>query len=134
METIVEKTPQQILTEAADLLEEEGRWGRGRLFNFQSNFQEETSNQSVCMMCAHGAIAYCGEPKVKSRILEGKKPFYHFEFAHDDGKNDRNRHLYKNVQMAHWMAAKAGLTTQFNDAKNRTQQEVIAKLREAANQ
>lgn len=58
----MEKNYKDILLEAADLLEQEGRWGKRRFFNLDNPAKP-------CVMCAHGAIAYCGNPKVRDIIL-----------------------------------------------------------------
>lgn len=149
----MEKTAQQILTEAADYLEREGAWGQRNYFRFKKNLSSSDSSPA-CVMCAHGAIAYCGSPAVKEQILSGKvvdfftraaspvlacaaaltaaaerKGFSVLEYIRKYPQHYGNN---SELAYAHYLAAKAGLTFDFNDTLGRTKQEVIVKLREAA--
>ncbi len=56
----MEKTASDILLAAAALLEEEDVWSRGSYFR---------KTNKGCSMCAHGAIAYCGNDIVKNYVL-----------------------------------------------------------------
>ena len=113
----MKKTPQQILTEAADLLEKEElvKWGQGRYFWPSESF---SSSSPACVVCAHGAIAYCADLEIQSMALV-------------DAIKADSTYIEKNK--AHSIAKKAGLYYGFNDFPGRTKQEVIDKLREAAN-
>jgi hypothetical protein len=150
----MEKTASQILTEAADLLEleEKGRWGKGNYF--VTNTQDSAG--PACIMCAHGAIAYCGNPNVRSKVKAQKHASAGvitamsagaiaaaspFGYKSRQKTADRNgitleqhiRNTYSGeIGLAHYRAAKVGLTFDFNDKPGRTKQEVIDKLREAA--
>jgi hypothetical protein len=124
----MEKTTQDILNEAAALLEEEGRWIKGRLF-------KTGPNGKGCSMCAHGAIAYCGNRAIRDLIEENK-----MSQANDVGNAIINGgggigdeySQRKSIYAAHQNAKKVGLTFAYNDATIRTKGEVIGKLHEAA--
>jgi len=119
------KTASQILNEAADLLEEEGRWDQRYLFKI---------TEKGCSMCAHGAIAYCGNPKVKEFILN-KDRFKTVDEAMlvlGGDTIEEWRSQGGEVGVAHYFAAKNGLTFAFNDHPATTKQDVIHKLREIA--
>ena len=117
----MEKTPQQILTEAADLLEN-GGW------TWRQQFLQEGSS---CKMCAHGAIAYCGDPTVKARVDAGDMRSSNFWDAMNAGMDLPVKWKPTPVNTAHFNAGKVGLTTYFNDRQS-NKQPIIAKLREAA--
>jgi hypothetical protein len=141
----MEKTASQILNEAADLLEEEGRWGKGRYF------RPGDSNKG-CIMCAHGAIAYCGNPRVKE--LAQMSPFNGapslvnkgltladispnssiIETAQKENLTTEQYFVkhYGELAVAHYKAYQVGLSVDFNDSVRTTKEQVIAKLREAA--
>ena len=130
----MEKTTQDILNEAAILLQEEGRWTKGRLF------AKNTSGDDAkgCSMCAHGAIAYCGDRAIRDLIEENK-----LGEADQKATNVMNGVIRldiggdinvqkQSVYTAHMNAKKVGLTFSYNDAVERTKGEVVAKLHEAA--
>ena len=130
-----------ILTRAADLLEHNTRWGQGGYYQF---------DDQGCTMDAHGAIAYCGDPKIKADVLAGITPNPHAvapvsivrtagrfydDFARDKGLTVLEymaKYYGGAVGAAHYQSAKVGLDFEFNDANGRTREEIIAKLREAA--
>ena len=123
-----DKTPSQILNEAADFLKEEGRWGKGSFYRI---LNPTDSTDVACVMCAHGAISYCGDLKVKKIIDEGNLAS---PTASEYGL-DSEEYAYEkagNVGVAHYRANKVGLTYRFNDSLYATKPGVIAKLREAA--
>ncbi len=120
----MEKTTQDILNEAADLLQAEGRWGKGSFF-------APKPNNTGCTMCAHGAIAYCGDRAIREMIESNN-----FGRA-GDAINDIlycwiNNIQAQNIRQAHTNAKQVGLTYAFNDGASTTKEEVIAKLRQAA--
>lgn len=125
----MEKTTQDILNEAAILLDEEGRWIKGRLF-------KTNPNGAGCSMCAHGAIAYCGNRAIRDLIEENKmveadnKASAIINGSHSIGGDEFSQR--QNVYAAHVNAKKVGLTFSYNDAIARTKAEVIGKLHEAA--
>ena len=118
----MEKTTQDILNEAAELLSQEGSWSKGAFFKAKPN-------SKGCSMCAHGAIAYCGNRAIREMIEENKltaaaSATYHGISGWVGQKN--------NLKQAHNNANKVGLNYGFNDAPNTTQEQVINKLHEAA--
>ena len=126
------KTAAQILTEAANLLEQEGKWHQGNYFKQIDN---------GCAMCAHGAIAYCGNEQVKNEV---DKPSYYF--SHMLVANIINSRMpaviestanvkrsNDELKLAHQIACVVGLTADYNDNPKTTKQDVINKLRQAAN-
>lgn len=135
----MDKTSTEILLEAAALLEAEGKWHRGGYFY---------RNNKGCSMCAHGAIAYCGNPDLQSKIDSTSYfalPTKNYE-ALDKGVSlgsvaektnspsvsEAIASQYGQVAVAHYRARKAGLSFEFNDRTTTTKQQVIDKLREAA--
>lgn len=134
------KTSSDILLEAATLLKEEGRWGRGKYFDL---------TEQGCAMCAHGAIAYCGNPYIKNHVDKeflqvatqiAASTMTWVEVATGAIKvvlenltsAQYIRKHYGEVGLAHYKATKAGLTFDYNDNPNTTQQDVVNKLRKAA--
>ena len=112
------KTAATILNDAADLLTEEGKWSKGALFR-------GIGSDNGCSMCAHGAIEYCGESKVRNAVLQGQLP----SIAGWDGDY---RSIITPTKTAHRLADQVGLTTTFNDWGTTTKEQVIDKLRQAA--
>ena len=121
----MKKTASQILLDTANLLEEEGRWTQG-------NYFRRNKGERGCSMCAHGAIAYCNDNTlpnldrsfqcdVINRNLNAA-----INYQASDGLTP--------VQLAHRAALDIGLTIDFNDQSATTKQQVIVKLREAAQQ
>lgn len=104
------KTSAQILNDAADTLER-GNWVQG-------TFVKVVDNQPC--FCAHGAIQYCGN-KAFYDAVEKKNLDAAADAAVTDVQN-----------IAHQYARGVGLSYFFNDTSDRTKEEVIAKLREAA--
>lgn len=133
------KSANEILLEAAILLEEEGKWIQGDNFEF---------NDKGCSMCAHGAIAYCGLAEVREKVLQGNRAATSSPVAMFAVKEERYadlayqenltveqylaKHYKGETTVAHYKAAQVGLTFAYNDAPNTTKQDVIAKLRLAA--
>ncbi len=118
------KTASDILLEAADLLEEEGKCGRGGFF---------TKTGEGCQMCAHGAIAWCGDPEVRASIAAGKtRGLVKFYVPGEIASEQRIRDHYGEVGLAHLKADRIGLTFNYNDNERTTKQDVIDKLRQAA--
>jgi len=127
------KTASQILNEAADYLEQ-GKLVKGTYFR---QYNEGYS------MCAHGAIAYCGDSKVKIAVdVWDRKSDYndltipvnknifkrdYVLYTLEDAINERNP-----VALAHVLASNCGLTASYNDRPDTTKQDVVNKLREAA--
>lgn len=101
-------SPDEILTKAADLLEKPGAWTQGSAILDRYGRPTGWSDPRACCFCAFGAIRRAsGDPEItKCEALD---------FA------DR-------------FAAGLGFSgiIDFNDAPERTQAEVVAKLREAA--
>ena len=146
------KTASEILFEAANLLEYSKDWIQGSFFS--------ASEDAGCSMCAHGAIMYCASSYVKDKADKNHSRAVDAEPAHvvatlvSAAASGDNRALayYENQakieslsfpdyirkhyqgewSLAHYMAAKVGLTYSYNDTVGRTKQEVIDKLREAA--
>lgn len=123
----MKKTASDILLEAASLLEEEGRWCKGVYFYPTAN---------GCQMCAHGAISYCGNPFIRENIV-GNLPLNTAQANTQANYGwsvsvSVSPDYATNLHKAHQQADKVGLTIAWNDAPERTKQEVIAKLREAA--
>src|ERR1700674_3237392 len=154
----MEKSPATILNEAATMLEEETvfTWGQGNYFRVP-----DAGTAPGCIVCAHGAIAYCGNPDVASRVdrfgIDATSIAVMLDassrvFGVVAGAANRNaaaaveayagsvisikdylhKHYGGTQVQAHYLAGKVGLTFDFNDAPGRTKEEVIAKLREAA--
>ncbi len=142
---MTDRTPAEILTEAADILERNvvNNWGQ------RAYFQDVT--EKGCTMCAHGAIAYAGIPLVREKLFQVKPAGTNTgaewaaaraagvraaeaEAARTAAANYKAPSYIteKTTHMAHFYAMKSGLTFDYNDAKERTKEEVISKLREAA--
>lgn len=145
------KTASDILLEAANLLEYQKDWRQGSFFS--------PSEETGCAMCAHGAIMYAASPEMKDRVdkspavalvgttatapsratavATGTETDYYENKAKQENLSLPD-YIRKNCQgewgLAHYLAAKAGLTYTYNDTPGRTKQEVIDKLREAAHQ
>lgn len=119
----MEKTSSEILLEAADLLEQ-GKWHQGSLFQDLS---------SECSMCAHGAIAYCGNPHVKKCVDThniGNAIGLALRQMVGCTTNPINN---STVALAHHQAYKlGGVSFNFNDDPATTKQNVIDGLRKAA--
>lgn len=113
----MELTAKQILLEAAQLLSEEGRWGKFKFFQYTEN---------GCQMCAHGAIIYCAAPQIRKLINEREEITTVTSAMYFQGNN------YE-LQKAQQMARKAGISYAYNDMDAKTKEDVIAKLLEAAN-
>ncbi len=128
----VAKTSTDILLEAADLLEEEGRWHQGTYF--------AKTKDGGCKMCAHGAIAYCGNPEVRRRLVDWDHPIdavvaNRIPLEADNLCLSTEHWIAKRwdeVGVAHYKAQRVGLTFDYNDKYTTTKQDVINKLREAA--
>lgn len=134
-----DKTPAQILNEAADNLEK-GTWYQRTFIKF--------IDQKPCF-CAHGSIQYCGnknfydaveKDKIPSLVAvaavaaagptamaEAVEPIEYWDKHYAEAYPQ-----YRNLFLAHLYAWKAGLSYYFNDQTGRTKEEVIIKLREAA--
>ena len=137
----MEKTPSQILNEAADLLTEEGLWNKGYFF-------KPAQTSKGCSMCAHGAIAYCGNRELREEVSGASSEHVISGANHKAGQGAfqdaqnavspyGGTHLAarikdNNLGLAHYAAMKAGLTIVFNDAHGTTKEQVIQKLRTAA--
>lgn len=136
------KTSSDILLEAATLLEEDGRWLQGTYFK---------TTYRGCSMCAHGAIAYCGNPDVRNDIQTSfidEGALKASQSASASGSAELYAHRARvagltleqwiasqfggEVGIAHFKAAQVGLDFAYNDNYETTKQDVINKLREAA--
>lgn len=115
----MEKTASDILLEAATLLEEDNRWHKG--------YYQITENG--CAMCAHTAIAYCGNPIVREKL---SKPSPTMVIPMVDRGYQSSSQTDQPVELAHQRAKQVGLTYDYNDDLKTTKQDVINKLREAA--
>lgn len=96
----------EILDKAADLIEPEGAWTQDAWFLTKTGKETQSKAHAACM-CAEGAIAVAA--KVKA-VHVWKTPAYEALAA-----------IIGNGDIAEW-----------NDAHERTQQEVVTALREAA--
>lgn len=116
----MEKTASEILFESARYLENEGKWGKNAFFRLAP--PEESSG--ACAMCAHGAIAFCGNSAIKEVL------------GNRDVKKAAimvgQRSVKSQLQIAHNCAFDVGLDYYFNDNQAKTKEDVINKLREAA--
>lgn len=127
-----EKTAKQILLEAASILEEEGRWCTGDFFT-------PHYNSKGCAMCAHGAITYCANPQAKQMAdngywySAGSKAYSSKVIVDNSFSEGYVVEHFGQEGLAHHKAVKMGLTYHFNDDPNTTQQDIVRKLREAAN-
>jgi hypothetical protein len=121
MDNKMEKTASEILFEAARYLENEGKWGKNAFFKLSP--PEESDG--ACVMCAHGAIAFCGNKDVKEAISnrEGNKA----SRMVSDTKHGSP------IRLAHDYAFQVGLDYWFNDMCAKTKEDVINKIREAGN-
>lgn len=101
------KTVSEVLFAAADLIEPEGAWTQGcSARDAQGNQTSATRKQAVCW-CAAGAIWHeVGD---------------HSSFTADAATDELEQTLGGMIPVGTW-----------NDAPDRTQAEVVAKLREAA--
>ena len=126
------KTASQILNEAADLLTEEGRWNKGNFWAFKRSVVDPDAKG--CSMCAHGAIEYCGSPYFKETIDGGNHPdSWSDNLCAAKAAYGRKSGASSNpIAAAHYNAFEVGLSFDFNDAPDTTKQNVINKLREAA--
>ena len=121
-------TASEILDQAAILLEEEDGWARNAYIEYTSK---------GCAMCAHGAIAYCGNPEVKrlvlDRSLSAATAASAFACGTKVSENDLREEIRNHpLHLAHFTAAQVGLTFNYNDDPNTTQADVVRKLRSAA--
>lgn len=116
------KTYQEILLEAADLLEKEEQfsWTQNGCY---FSFDRQSGN---CSMCAHGAIAYCGELLWVKGLVDNKILDVGNILTVNPNKNGTP------TQVAHYKAISVGLTFDYNDSHKTSKQDVVAKLREAA--
>ena len=122
----MEKTTQDILNEAAELLSQEGSWSKGAFFKAKPN-------SKGCSMCAHGAIAYCGNRAIREMIEENKLTDAASATSNGiSGWGGDVNSQKNNLKQAHNNANKVGLNYGFNDAPQTTQEQVINKLHEAA--
>lgn len=100
------KTVAQVLSDAADLIEPEGAWTQGAYARGKSRREVVNPKRAVCF-CALGAInVAAGEKRT------GVDAVHYHSFFHK--------------------AAKISDVLDWNDAPERTQSEVVAKLREAS--
>jgi len=127
-----------ILNHSADVLEREGVWIKGAFF------RKSVASPIGSCMCAHGAIAYCGDAEIR-QIVDDRKDTAQFQHKIDNTytrastavlrhDNPNAEELAQNVEIlwAHYRAVEAGCSIQFNDAGTTTREEVINKLRQAA--
>jgi hypothetical protein len=116
-------TPSDVLNRAADLLEkeEELKWGIGEFFGSPSLTDER------CEVCGHGAIGYAALPEVRKAVKNGLFGKAIALFCEAEGMPNSV------LCMAAVRARKVGLTYSFNDNIARSKEDVIAKLRQAAN-
>lgn len=138
----MEKTASDILLEAATLLEEEGRWIQGQYVNL---------NKDNCAFCAHGAIAYCGNQKVRQllaatlnrtwcdgvveEIRTTAAARHRSNRLSPEGlspEDDVRNRFGGEVGLAHYRAAQVGLSADYNDRRTTSIQDVIHMLRLAA--
>lgn len=98
-----------ILERAADLIEPEGRWARGG-FSFRNGLSVGWQGRDADCWCALGAIGDVSRGDL--RLCSESRPVAFFT---------------EHLGYLDWSDA-----TQWNDAPERTQAEVVAKLREAA--
>jgi hypothetical protein len=127
-----------ILNNSANLLERDGVWIKGNFFRRDPN-----SPIGSCM-CAHGAIAYCGDAEIRQTIDDRKEAGQFHGRIDSIYSKASNAATYKDTQQAerlaqdneilwaHYRAVEAGCSIQFNDAGSTTRQQVINKLRQAA--
>ncbi len=137
-----EKTAATILRDTADLLESDPnfKWGQGSYHRYL---------KASCKLCAHGAIAYCGDEDFKQKIDQRLRAVFgislrreaFFAVLSHNASGSYSAWLEKHPEYkpydsqrmrAHFYATEAGLTTGFNDGLGRTKGEVIVKLRKAA--
>lgn len=111
MET-TEKTPQEILRAAAELLEQPDRWVQNAFFTL--------GGPLGWRCCAHGAITYCGGNSVFKNSIE------------NEAKWTTNIVMNQLQAAARVLANRVGLSYEYNDAPTTTVIDVIDKLREAA--
>ena len=100
-----------VLERAADLIEPEGRWTRGAYASDQHNDSVDTLHPDAKCFCAMGAVYRAAGASSH----------------HKTGPLD----LVRAVR-THLIYATGTTMVSFNDAPERTQAEVVAKLREAA--
>jgi hypothetical protein len=98
------KTVSEILSAAADLIEPEGAWTKGQFSRDKEGFYSATSGRKAVCWCALGAIKRTA-PDTEAAMAA----------------RDCLKSITSSVSVADW-----------NDAPERTQAEVVAKLREAA--
>ncbi len=122
----MEKTTQDILNEAAELLDQEGRWTKGAFFKAKPG-------SKGCAMCAHGAIAYCGNRAIRELIEENNLTEACSKTSNGiSGYGGDVAAQQHNLRQAHFNANKVGLNYGFNDSPKTTKEDVINKLHEAA--
>lgn len=128
-----------ILRNSADVLEREGVWIKGTFF------RKSTTSPIGSCMCAHGAIAYCGDAEIRDTIDSQKATPSQFNSRIDatygraqsavTQKTAPNEELLaQNIEIlwAHYRAVEAGCSIGFNDQGDTTKKQVIEKLRHAA--
>lgn len=127
-----------ILNQSADVLEQKGVWIKGNFFRRDSN-----SPIGSCM-CAHGAIAYCGDNEIK-QIIDDKKDASSFVNRVDNIYSKASGAVSSKVEpstdqvvqnneilWAHYRAIEAGCSITFNDKMGTSKEQVIERLRQAA--
>lgn len=139
--TDTSKTATQFLLEAADLLEHNPSVGW-----YQNVYVTLTDGDKWCNLCAHGAIAYCASPDMRQRIRKALYPLvggslndvitcgvgFGSSYEWSDKVKATITSRGGEQAIAHYWAAKVGLTFEYNDTPTTTKQNVIDKLREAA--
>lgn len=108
---VTERRAADVLREAADLIEPEGAWTRHELARSASGATVSPSSGAAVCWCVAGAM----QRVTGSDAAVGMRSWYQYREALE---------FFSGV--VHWSA------TGFNDAKGRTQAEVVAALRLAA--
>lgn len=128
--TTILKTVSQVLDEAADILTEEGKWTQGDYHVPTSCDTDETGVSH----CADGALAFAAGVVSNFRFEDGE---LRYDWLGDDAESVPIREVYENAYVAAGNYVRSALghyggIINYNDTDRRTQAEVVAALRGAA--